>query len=235
MPSTAAPPTTAPTSSSRATSGSRRPTPTAPRTSTTGPEATALLASTGPDGGDGNANATYAGNSADGGAVYFHTDERLDSAADGDGVQDVYRRQAGGTTLISTGEEGADAALPALFRWASPDGSSAAVIFTTAEPLSAADEDGAQDVYERNGTSTTLLSAGDPSCAGSDCGNGAFDANFTSASADGSHVFFVTDERLVEDEPLAKGDADDQHRRIPALRRCHDADLDRPAERQRAL
>jgi hypothetical protein len=171
--------------------------------------ATAQLASTGPDGGNANANATYAGNSADGGAVYFHTDERLDSAADGDGVQDVYRRQAGVTTLISTGSGGADAELPALFRWASPNGSSTAVIFTTAEPLNAADEDGSQDIYARNGTSTTLLSAGDPSCAASDCGNGASAADFTRASADGSHVFFVTDERLVEDEPLAKGDADD--------------------------
>ena len=169
---------------------------------------TAILSSTGPDGGnDDDSNVTYAANSADGTAVFFHTEEPLDETADGDAVQDVYRRAGGVTTLISTGPTD-DAPLAASFKWISPNDSSSAVIFITAEPLVAADEDEAQDVYERSGTTTTLLSAGDPSCAASECGNAERDADFARASADGSHVFFVTDEALVEDEPLLKGDVD---------------------------
>jgi hypothetical protein len=167
----------------------------------------AILSSAGPDEGDDD-NVTYAGNSADGSAVFFHTDERLVPLTDGDAVRDVYRHLGGVTTLISTGPVD-DGAFPATFKWASPNGTSAAVIFTTAEPLTAADEDTSQDVYERDGATTTLLSVGDPSCGASDCGNGAFDADFDRASADGSHVFFVTDEPLVEDEPLVKGDSDE--------------------------
>jgi hypothetical protein len=169
---------------------------------------TAVIASTGPDGGNDAANVTYAGNSADGGAVFFHTGERLDTAADGDEAQDVYRRAGGVTTLISVRPEGADEDIPASFKWASPDGSSSAAIFITAEPLLGVDGDASQDVYERSGGTTTLLSRGDGSCAASECGNGAFNADFARASADGSHVFFVTDEQLVADEPLVKGDSD---------------------------
>ncbi len=170
--------------------------------------AAAILASTGPDGGnDDDSNVTYAGNSADGSAVFFHTDEALDATADGDTAQDVYRRAGNVTTLISTGPTD-DAPFAASFKWISPNDSSPAVIFTTAEPLTADDEDQSQDIYERSGTTTTLLSAGDPSCAASECGNTEVDADFARASADGSHVFFVTDEALVEDDPLLKGDTD---------------------------
>lgn len=172
--------------------------------------ATTVVASTGPDGGNGDFHVTYAGNSADGSAVYFHTGERLDQAADGDvGMDDVYRRSGSVTTLISTGPVD-DGPFPASFKWVSPDGSSDAVIFTTAEPLTATDEDTSQDVYERSGTTTTLLSQGDPSCTASECGNGPPDAEFIRASVDGSHVFFVTDESLVEDEPSIDGDSDER-------------------------
>jgi hypothetical protein len=167
--------------------------------------ATAILSSAGPDGGNGTPNVTYAGNSADGSAVFFHTAEPLDTAADGDAVRDVYRHLGGVTTLISTGPVD-DGPFPASFKWISPDDSSSTVIFTTAEPLTGADEDTSQDVYERSGATTTLLSAGDPSCAASDCGNGAFDADFARASADGSHVFFVTDESLLAGETDARTD-----------------------------
>jgi hypothetical protein len=169
------------------------------------------LVSSGPDGGNAPIHVTYAGASADGAAVYFQTTEPLDEDADEDTALDVYRRQGGATALISTGSPGPDQALPADFSWASPDGSSSTVIFTTAEPLTADDEDTAQDVYSRNGTTTTLLSAGDPSCAADDCGDGVLDAEFTRASSDGSHVFFGTDERLVANEPLQKGDTDSSH------------------------
>ncbi len=158
---------------------------------------TAVLASTGPDGGNGADNVTYAGNSPDGGAAFFYTDEQLDDTVDTDGARDVYRRSGGVTTLVSTGPEGGNGSIPATFRWSSSDGSAA--IFVTEESLLAADTDVKLDVYERAGGTTTLLSRGDPSC-GPSCGNGPYDADF--ARADGSRVFFVTE------EPLTGGDTD---------------------------
>jgi hypothetical protein len=153
----------------------------------------ATLASTGPDGGNGNDNATYAGSSADGSAVFFETNETLDAAADTDTSQDVYRRRAGVTSLVSTGPEDGGSA-DASFAWSSADGSIA--IFGTAEALTPDDEDASQDVYKREGGTSTLISTtGD--------GGGEFDAAFTGASSDGATAFFVTSEPLVtadEDE-----------------------------------
>ena len=54
-----------------------------------------------------------------------------------------------------------------------------------------ADTDTALDVYERAGGQTTLVSTGPTG------GNGAFDAFFAGASADGTRVFFGTAESLV--------------------------------------
>jgi hypothetical protein len=153
----------------------------------------ATLASTGPDGGNGNDNVTYAGSSADGSSVFFETSEALDTAVDTDSLQDVYRRRAGTTTLVSTGPEDAGSN-DASFAWSSEDGS--IVIFGTAEPLVAADGDASQDVYKREAGTTTLLST-----AGED--GGEYDAAFTGASSDGAKVFFVTPEPLLaadEDE-----------------------------------
>ncbi|HEY0390466.1 MAG TPA: hypothetical protein VGC63_02020 [Solirubrobacterales bacterium] len=155
----------------------------------------AALISTGPSGGNGVPNASFAGASGTGSAVYFETSERVDPVADTDSVQDVYERAGGVTTLVSTGPEGGNGPQPASFEWASPDGSSAAAIFTTNEALTSADTDSAQDVYERSGAATTLLSIGPEG------GNGAANASFEEASNDGSHVYFTTPEALLgEDE-----------------------------------
>jgi len=154
----------------------------------------ATLASTGPSGGNGTPNATYSGTSGATGVVYFKTDEALDPAADEDGSQDVYVRAEGTTKLVSTGPEARNGPAPASFQWASPDGSSAAAIFSTSEALVPADTDTASDVYERSGGTTTLVSTGPEG------GNGAFSAAFAQASDDGSHVFFVTSEPLVEED-----------------------------------
>ena len=75
------------------------------------------------------------------------------------------------------------------FSGASADGSR--VFFETEESLVSADTDAAQDVYERAGGQTTLLSTGPTG------GNGAFEASFGFATADGSRVFFQTEESLV--------------------------------------
>ena len=83
---------------------------------------------------------------------------------------------------------------PASFEWISPNGASSAVLFTTAEPLSEEDEDMVQDVYERSGGETTLVSTGPESR------NGPTDASFAGASPDGSHLFFNTSEALLEED-----------------------------------
>lgn len=148
------------------------------------------LASTGPDGGNAESIVTYAGTSGDGSIVYFLTSEQLDTTADTDSAQDVYQRSGGETTLASAGESGkGNGNVLASFSGASSSGGT--VFFRTAEALTAADLDSSQDVYQRSGEVTTLVSIGP---AG---GNGSGDASFAGASADGSKAFFVTVESLV--------------------------------------
>ncbi|HYQ78409.1 MAG TPA: hypothetical protein VEP91_04780 [Solirubrobacterales bacterium] len=144
------------------------------------------LASTGPAGGNGAPNVTFAGSSPDGATVYFETSEPLVSE-DADSSQDVYQRSAGATALVSAGAEGrGNLAYPASFEFSS----ASAAIFTTDEQLTAGDTDSSQDVYERSGGVTTLLSTGPQA-------GGEYAANFASASADASRVFFSTAEQLV--------------------------------------
>lgn len=152
------------------------------------------LASIGPSGGNGSSNVTFAGSSADGAAVYFLTDEPLVSS-DTDQAQDLYQRSGTTTTLVSAGEGGrGNEEFPAMFAWASPDGSSSCVIFTTAEQLTTEDTDSAIDVYQRCGSTTSLLSTGPEGSGGN------FDASFAGASADGSKVFFFTSESLSSED-----------------------------------
>jgi hypothetical protein len=140
-------------------------------------------------GGNGASDAIFDGASSDGLHVFFHTDEAL-VGADSDSSSDVYERAAGTTALVSDGS----AELDALYEGISRDGARA--FFATDEPLVAADTDAQRDVYERAGGTTSLISTGP---AG---GNGAFPADFTGTSDDGSRVFFETS------EPLVAADAD---------------------------
>jgi Ca2+-binding RTX toxin-like protein len=110
-------------------------------------------------------------------------------SADTDAFEDVYERSGGQATLVSTGAAGGNGVFDASFERVSADGSR--VFFGTGEPLVSADTDAFEDVYERAGGRTTLVSTGP---AG---GNGAFDVFFRGASADGSRVFFSTVESLV--------------------------------------
>jgi hypothetical protein len=161
---------------------------------------TTTLVSTGAEGegGEGAFNATYAGASADGSAVFFETSEKL-SSSDEDGSQDIYKRSGGATTLVSTGPEGGNELIPASFDSTSPDGST--VVFSTAEQLTSADTDSFVDVYTRDtGAGTTTLDSQGPASCSPVCGNGAFDANFAGVSSDGSHVFFQTAEPLVSQD-----------------------------------
>lgn len=146
---------------------------------------TTTLVSTGPTGGNGAFPARYQGNSQDGSRVWFETAESL-VAGDGDTQNDVYEHSGGTTTQVSTGGNGA---FDAFFDGASGDGSH--VFFHTAEPLAGGDTDTNRDVYDRTGGTTVRVSTGPVG------GNGAFDAFFTGASLDGSHVFLETAEPLV--------------------------------------
>ena len=100
--------------------------------------------------------------------------------------------------LVSTGPAGGNGAFGAFFEGASADG--ARVFFDTSESLVSADTDASQDVYERSGGQTTLVSTGPTG------GNGALAATFSGASADGARVFFDTDESLVSGDTDASSD-----------------------------
>jgi hypothetical protein len=150
--------------------------------------ATTILLSTGPAGGNGAFNVSFAANSADGTRVFFRTTEQLVSS-DADTTQDLYERSGGATTLLSTGPAGGNGAFQAIFAGISQDGSKA--FFQTSESLVAADADtGWRDVYQRSNGTTTLFSTW---ALG---GNGDFDATYAGASRDGARVFFLTDEPL---------------------------------------
>jgi hypothetical protein len=90
---------------------------------------------------------------------------------------------------ISIGPNGGNGAVNAFFDGASLDGTH--TFFETSESLVSTDTDGAFDIYERVGNTTTRISTG------SSGGNGASDAFFDGASDDASKVFFDTDESLV--------------------------------------
>jgi len=144
--------------------------------------------SRGPSGGNGVAEAFFDATSADGSRAFFDTDEQL-VAGDTDASFDMYERHGSTTTLLSTGSTGGNGAFDIFFAAVSADGTRA--FFETDEKLTAADTDGAFDVYERAGGATTLISTGSPG------GNGAHDVIFHAISRDGSRVFFETDEQLL--------------------------------------
>ena len=77
---------------------------------------------------------------------------------DTDGMQDVYQRQGGTTTLISTGPLNANAPFPASFKGMSQTGTR--VFFDTATNLVPHATGIYPDIYEREGDVTTFLSSG---------------------------------------------------------------------------
>ena len=146
------------------------------------------LVSAGQVNGNGAFNASLAGSSADGARVFFVTFERLVSN-DNDSSQDIYERSAGTTKRVSVGQINGNGAVNASMGGTSSDGTH--VFFATGEPLVPADTDAGQDVYERYGGSTKLVSSGQVN------GNRGNAALFAGASADGTRVFFHTEEVLV--------------------------------------
>jgi hypothetical protein len=152
--------------------------------------------STGPVSPNAEVLADLGGMSRDGRHVFFVIAEALvasdtdacgEPAASG-ACADVYEFFDGTTTLISAGTVAAGA----TFAGASEDGSR--VFFGTEEPLSPSDTDSMVDIYERAGTTTTLVTTG---LTG---GNGSFGPRFRGASADGTRVFFTTSEQLTSQD-----------------------------------
>lgn len=158
------------------------------------------IVSTGPAGGNGAFDALLSGSSADGSRVFFRTAESLVSS-DTDNAGDVYQRSGGATTIASTGPAGGNGALSAHFDGASADGTR--VFFTTEESLVSGDTDNQEDVYQRSGGTTTLISTGTS-------GNGSQPALFEGASQDGTHVFFRTKSALVATDTDSSSDVYDR-------------------------
>jgi len=142
-------------------------------------------------GGNGGQPARYAPAAANGKVPYFLTVEQLDPA-DKDGEQDVYRYKEGTASLVSIGEGGrGNGTELASLDWASTEGAPERAVFSTGESLVAEDTDSSQDVYERAGGVTALISTG-PKGSGEE-----FNASFGGAASDGSSIFFVTSQKLV--------------------------------------
>jgi hypothetical protein len=178
---------------------------------------TATLASVGPAGENGAFDARFLASAVNGGKVFFATADPF-VGTDLDSAVDVYVRSGGSTELVSEGDPscapcGNGGEAPEL-EWVSPDGTLA--VLRTAEKLVKADKDTKADVYSRqlSGGPTALVSLPGPSCTDLECGNGPHDAGFAGASANGSRLFFVTNEALAPSEPegdlTAFGDSDEE-------------------------
>jgi hypothetical protein len=159
---------------------------------------TSTLISTGPNGGNGSAEAIFQAASADGSTVVFGTNESL-VAADTDGRFDLYSRTGGTTSLVSMGSGSFNGSNDAFFRDLSTDGKR--VIFETIEQLETSDTDLFPDVYERFANATTRLSTG------ASGGNGGTLSVFSGASDDATRVFFQTGEQLESVDTDSQTDA----------------------------
>jgi hypothetical protein len=139
--------------------------------------------------------ATFAGASADGTRVFFTTYDQLTADDTDGGLKDVYERAAGVTTLVTRGNDiPASDHAEANFADVSRDGSR--VFFHTRAKLTADDDDsGHQDVYERSGGVTKLVSK-PTGRADPDTG----DARFAAISDDGSRAFFSSEQQLTPDD-----------------------------------
>jgi hypothetical protein len=145
-------------------------------------------------------DATFLGATPDGTTVFFATSERL-TGEDVDSAPDIYARELpegspSSTVLVSPGGSG-----PVTFDGASADGRK--VVFTTADQLlPAEDADTEPDLYERDfgAEETHLVSVPSGSCS-SGCA-----PTFGAIAANGSRVFFESDESLAGDADSGQQD-----------------------------
>jgi len=144
-----------------------------------------------------NCNPSYGGASPDGSHVFFETNEQL-SGGDTDKSQDLYDWSGAAPVLSSIGPDGGNANEKSIVTYAGSSGDGATVYFLTRERLdTTADSDDEQDVYQRAGGVTTLVSTGE-----GEKGNGPSLASFggASTSAGPQVVFFHTAEALTSED-----------------------------------
>lgn len=124
------------------------------------------------------------------GIVFFQTTEAIPGTGDVDTARDIYRYEDGVLTLASAGTANATAS----FFGTSPDGNR--VFFSTDEALLPADTDAGADLYERDHGTVKLVSGpvvtGAPPTISS--------AIFFGISADGTHAYFSSTERLAPED-----------------------------------
>lgn len=166
-----------------------------------------ILVSTGPAGGNGgfDAHAMWTGGPAfedrtmsrDASRFFFYTSERLTSQ-DTDSSIDIYERVDNATTrLVSLGPAGGNGPYDAgTGGITTPDG--AHFFFVTKEQLTANDLDNANDVYERFGNSTTLVTTRTDYVLAY--------LLIDDVSDDGQRVVFTTDEPYSASDPDASRD-----------------------------
>lgn len=148
---------------------------------------------------DQNCEPSFGGASADGSHVFFETNDRV-LAADTDKSQDLYDWSAGGVALVSIGPSGGNGDGNVTFAGTSPDGDVA--FFETIESLVSGDSDSSQDVYQRAGETTMLVSAGEGGK-----GNLEVPASFEAVSQTGPQVLvFTTAEALTDGDSDASQD-----------------------------
>ena len=141
-------------------------------------------------------DAWYEANSEDGLRAFFRTAARL-TPDDVDREFDIFERVGGDTRLVTTGPTTTPDVYP-RFAGISPDGMHA--FFETSERLVPQDTDWREDVYDRTGGRTVLVSEG-PSG-----GIGDYDARYAGTSHDGSRAFFSTLERITPDDADGRPD-----------------------------
>jgi Tol biopolymer transport system component len=142
--------------------------------------------------GPGECTPIFEGISSDGSHVFFETGEQVAAGEDTDDKQDVYGWSGGTPVRVSTGAGGGNGADNATYQGTTADGSAA--FFETDESLAPADGDTVDDVYERAGGETVLVSTGPTdSLPGSP-------AHFERATADGASIAFTTAQPLTGED-----------------------------------
>jgi hypothetical protein len=141
--------------------------------------------------GDANLSSYYSRITKNGQHIFFYSWESI-SPDDQDGGQaDVYDFTGGQTTLVSKPAPGQDDNVGVDFLGTTPDGSH--VFLNTHESMTPDDTDGGvQDVYDRTGGQTVLVSKAGSGASGSD-----MDAYWAGSSTDGSRIFFTTTAALT--------------------------------------
>ena len=179
------------------------------------------LVSGGPGAQSPDAFAEHLGASDDGTRIIFLTGEALvPEDTDVDGF-DIYERSGGSFHLVSTGPTASSD--PVFPSFAAVSAAGDHVLFTSEDRLVAADTDNSEDLYDRTGGQTVLVSTG-PSSVGAD-----FGAQFRD-------MLGRRDPRVLHDlrEARARGHRRRRQRHLRASRRTDTVGVDGPRRRARA-